>query len=117
LFCSRCGPYPASATRFFLFCEIIANKAAARSSKELPKNVAGLSVFLRTSLLKDRHYFLLGKAFMTVYFKKFILDDSGATAIEYGLIAALIAVVLITVLTTVGTNLNTKFASVAGALN
>jgi len=54
---------------------------------------------------------------MRAYFKKFAADESGATAIEYGLIAALIAVVLITVLTTVGTNLNTKFASVAGALN
>jgi len=54
---------------------------------------------------------------MRAHFKKFAADESGATAIEYGLIAALIAVVLITVLTTVGTNLNTKFASVAGALN
>lgn len=54
---------------------------------------------------------------MITHLKKFIANESGATAIEYGLIAALIAVVLITVLTTVGTNLNTKFASVAGALN
>lgn len=53
---------------------------------------------------------------MTAYFKKFIADESGATAIEYGLIAALIAVVIITVLTTVGTNLNAKFASVAAGL-
>jgi pilus assembly protein Flp/PilA len=40
-------------------------------------------------------------------------DESGATAIEYGLIAALIAVVVVTAVTTVGTNLKTVFNSVA----
>ena len=48
--------------------------------------------------------------------KKFVADESGATAIEYGLIAALIAVVIITVLTTIGTSLNTKFQAVATGL-
>ena len=48
--------------------------------------------------------------------KKFFADESGATAIEYGLIAALISVVIIGVLTTVGSNLNTKFGSVATSL-
>jgi pilus assembly protein Flp/PilA len=47
---------------------------------------------------------------------KFISDESGATAIEYGLIAALISVAIITVLTTIGTNLVTKFTEVATAL-
>ena len=47
---------------------------------------------------------------------KFMKDESGATAIEYGLIAALIAVVIITALTSVGTNLSTKFNSIAGNL-
>jgi len=47
---------------------------------------------------------------------RFVRDESGATAIEYGLIAALISVVIIGVLTTIGTNLNTKFTSVANAL-
>jgi pilus assembly protein Flp/PilA len=47
---------------------------------------------------------------------RFTRDESGATAIEYGLIAALIAVVIIAVLGTVGTNLNTKFTSVADGL-
>jgi pilus assembly protein Flp/PilA len=47
---------------------------------------------------------------------RFIRDESGATAIEYGLIAALIAVVIIGVLGTVGTNLSTKFAAVSTAL-
>ena len=49
-------------------------------------------------------------------FRKFILNESGATAIEYGLIAALIAVVIITALTTIGTNLNTNFSSIATSL-
>jgi pilus assembly protein Flp/PilA len=47
---------------------------------------------------------------------RFIRDESGATAIEYGLIAALVAVVIITGLTAVGTKLSTKFASIATTL-
>jgi pilus assembly protein Flp/PilA len=50
---------------------------------------------------------------MTNLISRFIRDESGATAIEYGLIAALIAVVIITGLTSVGTNLNAKFSSIA----
>ncbi|HKU64133.1 MAG TPA: Flp family type IVb pilin [Rhizomicrobium sp.] len=44
---------------------------------------------------------------------RFVRDESGATAIEYGLIAALIAVVIITAVKLVGTNLSTTFDSVA----
>lgn len=47
---------------------------------------------------------------------RFAKDESGATAIEYGLIAALIAVVCITVWTSIGTRLNAKFSSVETAL-
>lgn len=43
---------------------------------------------------------------------RFIADDSGATAIEYGLIAALISVVCITVWKSLGTELNEKFEAV-----
>ena len=43
-------------------------------------------------------------------------DDSGATAIEYGLIAALISVVIIAAVTLVGTDLQTVFTSVSTAL-
>jgi pilus assembly protein Flp/PilA len=49
-------------------------------------------------------------------FKKLFKDESGATAIEYGLIAALIAVVIIGVLTTVGNNLNDTFVEVRDGL-
>jgi pilus assembly protein Flp/PilA len=41
--------------------------------------------------------------------KRFAKDESGATAIEYGLIAAGIALAIITIVNTLGTNLNTKF--------
>ena len=44
-------------------------------------------------------------------------DESGATAIEYGLIAALISVVIIGAITLVGTNLSNVFQSVATALS
>ena len=54
---------------------------------------------------------------MRSIFARFIKDQSGATAIEYGLIAALIAVVVITGLTAVGTHLNNKFNSIANAIN
>jgi pilus assembly protein Flp/PilA len=54
---------------------------------------------------------------MNTLFARFVKDESGATAIEYGLIAALISVVCITVLTSVGTKLNSKFSSVSNALN
>lgn len=43
-------------------------------------------------------------------------DDRGATAIEYGLIAALIAVAIIAAITAVGGNLSTTFTNVANAL-
>lgn len=39
-------------------------------------------------------------------------NEKGATAIEYGLIAALIAVACMTALGTIGTNLNTKFTAI-----
>ncbi|MFP4519223.1 MAG: Flp family type IVb pilin [Oceanicaulis sp.] len=44
---------------------------------------------------------------------KFLKDESGATAIEYGLIAALIAVVIIGGVTTLGGNLNTTFTNLS----
>ena len=47
---------------------------------------------------------------------KMIRDTKGATAIEYGLIAALIAVAAISALTVVGTQLSTTFSSVGSSL-
>jgi len=53
---------------------------------------------------------------MQSLFRRFLREDSGATAIEYGLIAAGIAVVIITAVQLVGTNLTTTFNSVANAV-
>jgi pilus assembly protein Flp/PilA len=47
---------------------------------------------------------------------RFLDDQSGVTAIEYGLIAALIAVVIIASVSLVGTDLTTTFTSIATAL-
>jgi len=47
---------------------------------------------------------------------RLVKDEDGATAIEYGLIAALVAVVLIGVLTLLGQNLSTVFSHVASDL-
>ena len=51
------------------------------------------------------------------FIKKFIREEDGVTAIEYGLIAALIAIVIIGAVTLVGTRLRTVFSSVATALS
>ncbi|MEM6602412.1 MAG: Flp family type IVb pilin [Pseudomonadota bacterium] len=53
---------------------------------------------------------------MKALFSKFLNDESGATAIEYGLIAALIAVVCIGAFTAVGENLEERFDDIADAL-
>jgi pilus assembly protein Flp/PilA len=47
---------------------------------------------------------------------RFRRDESGATAIEYGLIAAGIAAAIIVVVNTLGTNLNTTFSSISSQL-
>lgn len=53
---------------------------------------------------------------MKSLFARFVKDESGATAIEYGLIAMLIAVGLLGVLGAVGTNLQATFQAIAAAL-
>jgi pilus assembly protein Flp/PilA len=53
---------------------------------------------------------------MSKFFARFKKDQSGATAIEYGLIAALIAVALITGAGLVGNNLNSKFNAIGNKI-
>jgi pilus assembly protein Flp/PilA len=53
---------------------------------------------------------------MTKIFGRFVKDESGATAIEYGLIAALIAVVCIGIWTQIGDNLIARFTQINTAL-
>ncbi len=50
-------------------------------------------------------------------FTAFLNDESGATAIEYGLIASLISVAIITAVTALGTGLNSTFTTVTAELN
>jgi pilus assembly protein Flp/PilA len=54
---------------------------------------------------------------MSTLIARFMKDESGATAIEYGLIAAGISVAIIVVVQTLGSKLNTTFTSVSNALN
>lgn len=51
------------------------------------------------------------------FIKKIFKREEGATAIEYGLIAALVAVAAMTGMTTLGTALNNQFTNVGGKLN
>jgi pilus assembly protein Flp/PilA len=53
---------------------------------------------------------------MRAFFTKLLQDESGVTAIEYGLIAALIAVAAVTIMGTVGSNLSGTFSAVASKL-
>jgi pilus assembly protein Flp/PilA len=48
--------------------------------------------------------------------KNFFNDESGASAVEYGLLVTLIAVAIITAVTLVGTNLKTAFTTAAGSI-
>lgn len=54
---------------------------------------------------------------MTKLLSRFAADESGATAIEYGLIAALIAVGIIAAATTLGGSLSDLFSRISGKLN
>ena len=54
---------------------------------------------------------------MSKFMTRFLKNESGATAIEYGLIAALVAVVIITGLTSLGTSLSATFSTIAGNIS
>jgi len=54
---------------------------------------------------------------MSKFITKFAKDESGATAIEYGLIVALIAVVIITAVSTLGGHLNNAFTKINSGLS
>jgi pilus assembly protein Flp/PilA len=53
---------------------------------------------------------------MKNHLTRFVKDESGVTAIEYGLIAGLVSVVIIVAVTAIGTNLNVVFNFIATAL-
>jgi pilus assembly protein Flp/PilA len=62
------------------------------------------------------HPFACQEADLRNIFQKFWADQSGATAIEYGLIAAGIALAIIAVVNGLGSNLNTMFSSINSSL-
>lgn len=49
-------------------------------------------------------------------FHRFLRDESGATAIEYGLIAALISITILAIITQIGTRLRNQFSEISSAL-
>ena len=53
---------------------------------------------------------------MISFISRFLADETGATAIEYGLIVALIALVIITAVTTLGANLNKTLSKAGSAI-
>jgi len=53
---------------------------------------------------------------MRGYLKAFLTDTSGATAVEYALMASLLALAIVTVLTNLGKGLSTEFSEVSGVL-
>ena len=57
-----------------------------------------------------------GVRYMKNLIARFANDESGATAIEYGLLAALIAVVLIAAVTSLGRNMSTQFSTIANKI-
>jgi pilus assembly protein Flp/PilA len=59
----------------------------------------------------------LGLFSMTKLIRKFLRNEQGATAIEYGLIASLIGVAIIAGATALGTSLNSTFQGIAGNIN
>ena len=85
------------------------------------RKITGATLPIREQLCRRRSNFWLSDvqpqgANMTQLLKSFVKNESGATAIEYGLIAALIAVVIISAVTAVGTNLKTKFTNISTAI-
>jgi pilus assembly protein Flp/PilA len=53
---------------------------------------------------------------MTKFVARFVKDETGVTALEYGMIAALISLAIVTALGTIGTQLNTTFTNIGTAL-
>ena len=64
----------------------------------------------------DSHVWILGATQMKNLFVRFVKNESGATAIEYGLIAAGISVAIIAVVNGLGTQLNATFTSISTQL-
>lgn len=71
----------------------------------------------RSGELEAVNSVVLGANTMKSLMKRFAKDESGATAIEYGLIAGLLSIVIIAAVALAGTSLNNVFSSIAGQLD
>ena len=78
--------------------------------------VAGRSINRRGPLTERQGKRLYSQG-MPGTFSRFLRDESGATSIEYGLIASLVALVIISALKGIGTKLNNKFQAVSNSLS
>jgi pilus assembly protein Flp/PilA len=67
-------------------------------------------------MARERNGILPVEANLKHHFRKFLSDEAGATAIEYGLIAAGIALAIIAAVNGLGTTLNTQFTSINSSL-
>jgi len=72
--------------------------------------------FVRVKTITCSDNISLGSHPMSKLLSRFVKDESGATAIEYGLIAAGISVAIIATVQALGTNLNTTFSNVSTAI-
>ena len=70
----------------------------------------------KSTRLGAQIHLLTRRSTMSKFVTRFLKDESGATAIEYGLIVALIAVVIVAAVTTLGTNLKNRLTSAATAI-
>jgi pilus assembly protein Flp/PilA len=78
-------------------------------------NLRACETSLEQPQVSVRHH-LLGGGRMQTLVLRFVSDEWGVTAIEYGLIASLVGIVIITAVTAMGTSLNAVFNSVSASL-
>ena len=88
------------------------NDIAVTNSRNLANPVSAMSGFV----YYFTYYMELIVKKLILEVKKFVADEDGVTAIEYGLLAALIGTVIVGVVTTLGENLVTVFTTIANAL-
>jgi len=91
-------------------CRKARNWDAETNSQELPLRVASVEIEPTRSIFQMEQH-------MNTLFARFVKDESGATAIEYGLIAALISVAVIAGVRAIGTKLSSTFNGISQNLS
>jgi pilus assembly protein Flp/PilA len=83
-----------------------------------PIQAHGTAVALRKVIARGKNFKSIqkGETAMLNKIMNFVRDEEGASAVEYGLLAALIAAVIVGIVTTLGNQLNTAFTTVSNAL-